>query len=130
MLFRSSDGAERRWLEQLVHPLVRQRFDDALEQLSGAPVVVLMVPLLFEAGLEGLCSEIWLVDCDEEQQRSRLMARDQLSAADARGRLAAQWPLARKRELADRVLDNRSGPEALEPQLGAALGAINPAASD
>ena len=125
-----SDGAERRWLEQLVHPLVRQRFDDALEQLSGAPVLVLMVPLLFEAGLEGLCSEVWLVDCDEEQQLSRLMARDQLSAADARGRLAAQWPLARKRELADRMLDNRGGPEALEPQLRAALGAINPAASD
>jgi len=125
-----ADASERRWLEQLVHPLVRDRFDAALEQLSGAPVVVLMVPLLFEAGLEGLCSEVWLVDCDEEQQLSRLMARDQLSAADARGRLAAQWPLARKRELADRVLDNRGGPEALEPQLRAALGAINPAASD
>jgi dephospho-CoA kinase len=124
-----SDGAERRWLEQLVHPLVRQRFELELRTQSAAPVVVLVVPLLFEAGLEGLCSEIWLVDCDEAQQLRRLMARDQLSAADAAARLGAQWPLARKRELADRLLDNRGGPEALEAQVRDALGAISPAAS-
>ena len=124
-----SDGAERRWLEQLVHPLVRQRFELELRTQAAAPVVVLVVPLLFEAGLEGLCSEIWLVDCDEPQQLRRLMARDQLSAADATARLGAQWPLARKRALADRLLDNRGGAEALGPQLREALGAITPAAS-
>jgi dephospho-CoA kinase len=57
------------------------------------------------------------------------MARDQLSAADAAARLGAQWPLARKRELADRLLDNRGGAEALEAQVRDALGAISPAAS-
>jgi dephospho-CoA kinase len=124
-----SDGAERRWLEQLVHPLVRQRFELELRAQAAAPVVVLVVPLLFEAGLEGLCSEIWLVDCDERQQLRRLMARDQLSAADATARLGAQWPLARKRGLADRLLDNRGRAEALEPQLRDALGALSPAAS-
>ena len=59
---------ERRWLEQLVHPAVQQRFADALDALQDEPAVVLMIPLLFEAGLESLCSEIWLVDCDPEQQ--------------------------------------------------------------
>jgi dephospho-CoA kinase len=124
-----SDGAERRWLEQLVHPLVRQRFASELETQAAAPAVVLMIPLLFEAGLERLCSEIWLVDCDEHQQLQRLMERDQLSEADAQARVTAQWPLARKRELADRLLDNRGGPEALEAQVREALGAISPAAS-
>ena len=116
-----SDAAELRWLEQLVHPLVRQRFAAELERLREAPVVVLMIPLLFEAGLEGLCSEVWLVDCDEDQQLQRLMDRDQLIEADARARLAAQWPLARKRALATVVLDNRGGPVALAPQVAAAL---------
>lgn len=116
-----NDPAELRWLEQLVHPLVRQRFAAELERLGEAPAVVLMIPLLFEAGLEGLCSEVWLVDCDEDQQLQRLMGRDRLGEADARARLAAQWPLARKRALASVVLDNRGGPEALAPMVEAAL---------
>jgi len=116
-----SDAAELRWLEQLVHPLVRQRFAAELERLRQAPAVVLMIPLLFEAGLDTLCSEIWLVDCDEDQQLQRLMDRDQLSEADARARLAAQWPMTRKRALATVVLDNRGGPVALAPQVEAAL---------
>ncbi len=116
-----NDAAELRWLEQLVHPLVRQRFAAELERLRQAPVVVLMIPLLFEAGLDTLCSEIWLVDCDEDQQLQRLMDRDGLTESEARARLAAQWPLARKRPLAAVVLDNRGGPEALVPQVEAAL---------
>ena len=123
------DPSERLWLEQLVHPLVRRRFDAALAQLAAAPAVVLMIPLLFEAGLEGLCSEIWLVDCTPELQRQRLMGRDGLSDADARARLAAQWPLERKRPLADWVIDNRGGPGGLEPQLEAALAGLSPGAS-
>ncbi len=116
-----SDQAERAWLEQLVHPLVRQRFEAELEQLAAAPVVVLMIPLLFEAGLEGLCSEVWLVDCEAEQQLRRLMARDGLSATEALARLAAQWPMERKRPLADRVIDNHGVSEALERQVEKAL---------
>jgi dephospho-CoA kinase len=116
-----ADAAERQWLEQLVHPLVRARFAAELERLAAAPVVVLMIPLLFEAGLEELCSEVWLVDCDEAQQLARLMARNGLSAAEARARIAAQWPLARKRTLADVVLDNRGGPQQLEGQLERAM---------
>ena len=112
-----SDAAERRWLEELVHPLVRARFAAELEALVAEPLVVLVVPLLFEAGLEALCSEVWLVDCNETQQLQRLMARDGLGEADARARIAAQWPLARKRQLADVVLNNRGGPEHLATQV-------------
>jgi len=111
------DGAERRWLEQLLHPVVRACFKTKLQELAAEPVVVLVVPLLFEAGLETLCSEVWLVDCDETQQLQRLMARDGLGEADARARIAAQWPLARKRQLADVVLNNRGEPEQLAAQV-------------
>jgi dephospho-CoA kinase len=118
-----SDPAERRWLEGLVHPIVRARFAAELERLTDAPAVVLMIPLLFEAGLEGLCSEIWLVDCDDEQQLRRLSARDGLTEAEARSRVEAQWPLARKRPLADVVIDNRSTTAALVDQVARALAA-------
>jgi len=116
-----ADALERRWLEELVHPLVRQRFSAELERLAAAPTLVLMVPLLFEAGLESLCSEVWLVDCDEHQQLERLIGRDRLSEAEARARIAAQWPLARKRPLVERRLENRGNPEALEDAVRAAL---------
>lgn len=115
------DGAERRWLEDLVHPLVRKRFEAELRELAAEPLVVLVVPLLFEARLEALCSEVWLVDCDETQQLQRLVARDGLDEADARARLAAQWPLARKRQLADVVLNNRGKPEQLAAEVAQAL---------
>lgn len=111
------DASERAWLEQLIHPVVRERFDQALDALEDEPVVVLMIPLLFEAGLTGLCSEIWLVDCDEQQQLARMMKRDGLDAVQARARLGAQWPLARKRPLADRLIDNRGTKQELEDQL-------------
>ena len=101
------DPAERRWLEQLVHPEVRARFEQELAAGAEAPELVLMVPLLFEAGLTGLCSEVWLVDCEEGQQLQRLIARDHCSEAEARARIAAQWPLARKRPLADALVSNR-----------------------
>ena len=123
------DPAERRWLEQLVHPIVRERFDQALSLHAKAPAVVLMIPLLFEAGLESLCSEIWLVECDASQQLERLIARDGLSPDAAQARIAAQWPLSRKLGLADHVLANRGQPGAWKAQavdLLNATGAADP----
>ena len=116
------DARQRTWLEQLVHPIVRARFAQQLQALATAPVVVLVVPLLFETGLQGQCSEVWLVDCDELQQLERLMARDGLSAGEAQARIAAQWPLARKRPLAQVLIDNRGRPDALPEQVARALG--------
>jgi dephospho-CoA kinase len=129
-----TDAAERHWLEQLVHPLVRARFAAELARLAAAPAVVLMIPLLFEAGLEELCSEVWLVDCDSDQQLGRLIGRDGLSEAEARARIAAQWPLARKRPLADRLIDNRGTPEQLAARVAALMaaeggGGVSPSAS-
>ena len=106
-----ADRGERHWLEELVHPIVRARFQRELQRLAEAPTVVLMVPLLFEAGLASLCTEVWLVDCDEAQQLQRLIGRDRLNEAEARARIAAQWPLAHKRPLADRLINNRGSLE-------------------
>lgn len=112
-----ADTAERTWLEGLVHPLVRARFAIELERLQELPAVVLMIPLLFEAGLETLCSEVWLVDCDEAEQLRRLMARDGLDAGEAATRMRAQWPLASKRALATAVIDNSRASSDLSSQL-------------
>ena len=112
---------ERLWLEQLVHPIVQHMMDQEVIRLAEAKTIVLMIPLLFEAGLESLCTEIWLVDCDEKQQLERLIARDNCTNQQALARINAQWPLARKRLLADRVINNRNGSGELEIEVAAAL---------
>jgi dephospho-CoA kinase len=121
-----ADAAERQWLEQLVHPLVRRRFALELDRLEEAPVLVLMIPLLFEAGLQDLCSEVWLVDCEPKQQLNRLISRSSLSEAQARARIGAQWPLERKRPLADRLIDNRGAAEELVAQVAQQLRCCDP----
>lgn len=108
---------ERQWLEQLIHPIVSARFSQELQQLHERAAVVLVIPLLFEARLTHLCSEIWVVACTPEQQRQRLQARDHLSDADANARIQAQWPLTKKISLADQVIDNSGQPDQWKAQL-------------
>lgn len=105
----------------MVHTLVGHRFAAELERLANAPVLVLIVPLLFEAGLDGLCNEVWVVDCHPQQQQQRLVAGDGSGEADARARIAAQWPLERKRPLADLVIENQGSPQELAAGVHGAL---------
>ena len=116
-----NDPNERSWLEQLVHPIVQRRFDDALRALPDAPIVILMIPLLFEAGLEAWCSEIWVVRCTALQQKERLMARNNYTDTEATQRIAAQWPIEIKAQRADSVINNIGLIDDLNDQLDALL---------
>ena len=101
-----NDRSERQWLEELVHPLVHQAFCSDLSDHSEEPVVVLMIPLLFETGLEHLCSETWVVSCSPKQQLARLIHRDGLSELEAQSRIFSQIPLEQKEQMADHIIDN------------------------
>lgn len=111
-----SDPTQRQWLEELVHPLVRQQFESNLNRLVSEPILVLMIPLLFEAGFDSLCTEVWVVHCLPEQQRQRLIDRNGLTVEDADRRIQSQWPLAKKVGLADQVIDNSGEPEGWRSQ--------------
>jgi dephospho-CoA kinase len=131
IVFSSLD--ERRWLEQQIHPYVRNTFSKALLghrhelSLRNTPAraysepVVLVVPLLFEAGMTDLVTEIWVVSCSRQQQMERLMQRNQLTEEAAQARINSQLPIEEKAALADVVLDNSSTPEALLKQVDAAV---------
>jgi dephospho-CoA kinase len=115
-----SNPDERQWLEQQIHPYVRDRFHSELATLV-TPTVVLVVPLLFEAGMTGLVTEIWVVSCSPEQQLQRLMERDRLFLEQAQARLNSQLPIQEKVARADIVLDNSSTLEALLKQVDIAF---------
>jgi dephospho-CoA kinase len=116
-----ADGAERRWLEAQIHPFVRDRIAQDLQAHSQAPTVVLAIPLLFEAQMTDLVSEIWVVFCRPEQQRQRLMTRNQLTSAQAEARIQSQMPLSEKIARATIVLDNSSDQVTLLRQVDQAI---------
>lgn len=97
---------EKAALEGVIHPLVRSALVAAVDA-SPARVTVLDVPLLFETGMERLCDEVWTMSADEETQVARVCARDGLSAAQARARIAGQMSMAERNARADRVIDSR-----------------------
>jgi len=103
-----NEPAQRRRLNAIVHPLVRQWMAErtAVAVEGGAEVVIQDVPLLFENALQGLFSETVLVYARPAIQVSRLIEERGLSAARADAILAAQMPIDEKRPLADFVIDN------------------------
>ncbi|MBW4646616.1 MAG: dephospho-CoA kinase [Goleter apudmare HA4340-LM2] len=107
---------ERHWLDSLIHPGVGDRFLKAIAQIS-APTIVLVIPLLFEAQMTNLVTEIWVVHCSESQQLQRLMQRNHLTQEQAQARINSQLSIEKKAELADVVLDNSSTTAALIKQI-------------
>lgn len=126
-----ADPAARRRLGELVHPAVGLEMLRRLEaaKASGAPLVVLDIPLLLEGRdargadpgrartASDLVSEVIVVYAREEQQIERQMARDGSAREHATQRLRAQLPIEEKRKLADFVIDNSSTPEETERQV-------------
>ena len=112
-------------IEKIVHPLVaedRAMFLDA-QRTGGTPVVVLDVPLLFEAGGARDCDRIVVVSVPEAEHRARVLARPGMTEADFERILARQMPDAEKRDRADFVIDTKTI-EGARAQVRAVLDAV------
>jgi dephospho-CoA kinase len=103
-----NDDTLRQTLDELMHPaIVREmitRRDAYIKQ--DAPLIILDIPLLFEAGLSDLVDRILVVYTTEAVQRERLMKRNDLSIQEAEARIKAQWSIEKKKQLATDVVDN------------------------
>jgi dephospho-CoA kinase len=99
------DLGEKKWLEDKIHPYVIERMLTELGRLDRR-IVVLAIPLLFEANLTYLVTEIWVVFCSIERQLERLQSRDNLTEEEAKRRIANQWSIEGKIAAADCILDN------------------------
>jgi dephospho-CoA kinase len=113
------DQAAIKRLEQIVHPMLgasRQKFlDDA--KASGAPVVVMDIPLLFETGGEKRVDAVVVVTTSPENQRERIMARGTMTSEALDAILARQMPDAEKRKRADFVVDTSHGLDPVRIQI-------------
>lgn len=100
-----ADEAARKKLDAIVHPRVGEELQRAREQATG-DYVVLMVPLLIEAGMEALVDRVLVVDVPEEVQIERLRARDTVDEEQARRMIEAQASREQRLARADDVLRN------------------------
>lgn len=110
-----ADPEARGRLNGIVHPLVREwmaeRQREAVER--GDPVVVLDIPLLFEARGAGAFETVLLVYAPEAVQLDRLVRLRGMGEDQARARIAAQMPIEEKRRLATHVIENTGDLEQL-----------------
>ena len=108
-----ADPARKRALEAVLHPLIRERCDAQARSASG-PYVILVVPLLIESrDYRARCQRVLVVDCPEELQLARVMARSRIGAAQVRAIIETQVPRAQRLAAADDVIDNRGDLEQL-----------------
>ncbi len=94
-------------LNAILHPII---IDDMISQLKvwhkeGVKFCFIDAPLLFEAGIEKYCDEVWAASCGVDEQIKRVLARDEISYEDAKKRIEVQMPDSEKRMRASRVID-------------------------
>ncbi len=94
-------------LNAILHPVI---IDDMISQLKvwheqDVKFCFLDAPLLFEAGVDKYCDEIWVASCGIDEQIRRVLARDEISYKDALKRIEVQMPDSEKRSRASRVID-------------------------
>ncbi|MDD9938725.1 MAG: dephospho-CoA kinase [Myxococcales bacterium] len=110
------DDEAREKLQAITHPRIGRLSAERLAELqaSDAIYVVYDAPLLVEVGAHKGMDALIVVAADVETQVARVIARDGATEEDARKRIAAQYPLERKVDVADYVIDNSGSLEQLE----------------
>jgi dephospho-CoA kinase len=114
-----ADPVARRDLERIVHPAVRARAAELERAAGDAAVVVHVIPLLVETGLDEDFDLVVTMDVDHETQIQRLMMRNGYTRAEAESRIAAQASREDRKRAADVVLDNTGSVTQLREQIDA-----------
>jgi dephospho-CoA kinase len=104
------DENERKWLERLLHPLIREAIIRRLHPRDyQLPYTLLVSPLLLETDQHQLVDKIVVVDVPVEVQIERTVSRDNNTAEQVRRIIDAQMPREERLEKADHVIDNAAG---------------------
>lgn len=110
-----SDANARLSLENILHPLILETSKTALTNCTNAPYAILMAALLLEnQPFLQLVQRVLLVDCNEEQQITRVMRRSQLNESEIRAIIAQQISPAERVARADDIIINNGSPDDLE----------------
>lgn len=109
-----SNPEEQEWSKRIQGEIIREELATLRDQFAQTEEIFFMdIPLLFEQAYSAWFDETWLVYVGRDVQVERLMKRNQLSKDEAEFRLAAQWPLEKKKDLASHILDNNGNQDLL-----------------
>lgn len=111
-----SQSEAKSWLEQLLHPAIRQQLLVQLEALNS-PYALLVAPLLLENKLNQYVKRVLVIDLPEPVQLARAMARDNASEQQIRAIMAAQLSRTERLTQADDIISNDSTIAALDSQV-------------
>lgn len=112
-----NDADAKRRLESILHPMIRAE-SERLAAAATAPYLIHMIPLLVESGEpHARFARVLVVDCPEEIQIARVMARNGLARAEVEAIMATQATRAQRLAQADDVIDNSGDESVLEPQV-------------
>ncbi len=100
------NSIHRKWIQNLLHPLIKKKMIEKCNQFENNKILLLVIPLLFEAKFTDLCTEIWLVKCPREIQKKRLMLRNKISDNEAEKIINLQLKYEDKSKFSDVILDN------------------------
>ncbi len=114
---------ERLWINDTAHPILQNFVRDFLEkcQAEGKSLVVLEIPLIFEAGWDKEVDEVWAVYIRKNYQLRRLMERDKINRKQALSIINSQMPTKKICARADVVICNNKTPKYVREQVGEIL---------
>ncbi|MGL4713642.1 MAG: dephospho-CoA kinase [Shewanella sp.] len=111
-----NDQQERQWLNQLLHPMIRQEMLLQVAKATSA-YVIMVVPLLFENGLDSLVNRTLVVDISPELQINRTVKRDNVDASQVNNIMNSQCSRDEKLARADDIIDNQAEISTLKQQV-------------
>ncbi|HEY8851885.1 MAG TPA: dephospho-CoA kinase [Gemmatimonadaceae bacterium] len=116
-----ADQSELDALNRIVHPGVTRLRDREIAQARerGDPIVICVIPLLFERNIVDEFDAIVLVDAPRPLRLERLVATRGMEATDAMNMIASQMPAELKRARADYVIENNGSLQDLERDVNA-----------
>ena len=108
-----TDEKEKTWMNTTMHPLIRDEIVKQIDECrqNGIEVVILDIPLLYEANWDKFADEVWVVKISRQLQIERIQNRDGLTKEEAISRIDAQMSLEEKAKRADVVIDSSNAPE-------------------
>lgn len=113
-IFSSPD--EKQWLEDLLHPLIRETIEQEL-LAATSPYAILSAPLLIEGGLYKRCNRTLVIDAPETLQIERTRARDNNTDEQIQSIIQSQASREQRLQTADDVIDNSGALSDLKQQV-------------
>ncbi|MGF1680692.1 dephospho-CoA kinase [Photobacterium minamisatsumaniensis] len=111
-----SDDNLKHWLNELLHPMIRQKMQADIKQTTS-PYCLLVIPLMVENNLQTMANRLLVVDVDEDTQIARTTQRDGVDIEQVKSILASQASRQERLAVADDVISNNGDSASLDEQV-------------